>query len=226
MLPDAVLPVPASLMTLLAAFSPLFTAPSFRTFTALACGFLAQSGKRTVCGMLTGAGLSRLWPHDRAHYFFSRARWNPDDLGICAARLVIALLVPDGEAVEVLIDDTLFKRRGKKVWAASWFHDGSAQGPAKTGYGNNWVVLGIVVRLPFMSRPVAVPVMARLVIKGSNSKSRLWLARRMAEQLAAALPDRQIRVVADSAYAGGELKDLPARISWTTRLRSEEHTSE
>ena len=53
------MPVPASLMTLLAVFSPLFTAPSFRTFTALACGFLAQSGKRTVCGMLTGAGLSR-----------------------------------------------------------------------------------------------------------------------------------------------------------------------
>ena len=54
MLPDAALPVPASLMTLLAVFSPLFTAPSSRTFTALACGFLAQSGKRTVCGMLTG----------------------------------------------------------------------------------------------------------------------------------------------------------------------------
>ena len=54
MLPDAGVPVPASLMTLLAVFSPLFTAPSFRTFTMLACGFLAQSGKRTVCGMLTG----------------------------------------------------------------------------------------------------------------------------------------------------------------------------
>lgn len=106
MLPDAV-PVPASLMTLLAVFSPLFTAPAFRTFTALACGFLAQSGKRTVCGMLTGAGLSRSWSHDRAHSFFSRARWNPDDLGICVAKLVIALLVPDGEPVEVLIDDTL-----------------------------------------------------------------------------------------------------------------------
>ena len=79
MLPDGTPPVPASLMTLLAAFSPLFTAPSFRTFTMLACGFLAQPGKRTVCGMLAGAGLSRLWPHDRAHSFFSRARWSPDD---------------------------------------------------------------------------------------------------------------------------------------------------
>ena len=61
--------------------------------------------------MLTGAGLSRVWPHDRAHYFFARARWNADDLGIAVAKLVIWLLVPDGEPVEVLIDDTLFRRR-------------------------------------------------------------------------------------------------------------------
>lgn len=54
MLPDATLPVPGSLMGLLAAFAPSFTAPSFRTFCGLACGFLAQPGKRTVCGMLTG----------------------------------------------------------------------------------------------------------------------------------------------------------------------------
>jgi hypothetical protein len=213
--------VPPSLMTLLAAFAPLFTAPSFRTFCALACGFLAQPGKRTVCGMLSGAGLARLWPHDRAHSFFSRARWNAGDLGLAVAVLVVSLLVPAGAPVDAAIDDTLFKRRGKKVWAASWFHDGSAAGPEKTGYGNNWVVLGIIVRLPFMSRPVAVPVMAKLVIKGSNSKSRLWLARRMAEQLAAALPGRRIRVVADSAYAGRELKGLPPQVSWTTRLRKD-----
>jgi hypothetical protein len=218
MLPEM---APASLMTLLQAFAPLFTAPSFRTFTALACGFLAQPGKRTVCGMLTGAGLSRCWPHDRAHWFFSRARWDAGDLGLAAAVLVVSLLVPAGAPVDVAVDGTLFKRRGKKVWAASWFHDGSAPGPAKTGFGNNWVVLGIIVRLPFTSRPVAVPVMAKLVIKGTNSKSRLWLARRMAERLAAALPGRRIRVVADSAYAGGELKHLPAGISWTTRLRKD-----
>ena len=218
MLPDT---APASLAALLAAFAPLFTAPSFRTFTALACGFLAQPGKRTVCGMLAGAGLARRWPHDRAHWFFSRARWDADALGLAAAVMVVSLLVPAGAPVDVAVDDTLFKRRGKKVWAASWFHDGSAPGPAKTGYGNNWVVLGVVVRLPFTSRPVAVPVMAKLVIKGTNSKSRLWLARQMAQRLARALPGRQVRVVADSAYAGGELKDLPAGLSWTTRLRKD-----
>src|ERR1700683_2921478 len=128
MLPDATLPIPASLAGLLGWFTPLFTAPSFRTFTMLACGFLAQTGKRTVCGMLTGAGLSRAWSHDRAHRFFSRARWSPDELGLAAARLVATLLVPAGEPVTVAIDDTLLKRRGKKVWAASWVHDGSVPG--------------------------------------------------------------------------------------------------
>lgn len=221
MLPDATLPVPASLMTLLTGFAPLFTAPSFRTFCGLACGFLAQTGKRTVCGMLAGAGLSRLWSHDRAHWFFSRARWDPDDLGLAVARMVVALLVPAGEPVLATVDDTLFRRRGKKVWAASWFHDGSAPGRHKTGYGNNWVVLAITVRLPFVGRPVAVPVLAKLVIKGTSSASRLWLARRMAEMLAGALPGRAIHVAADSAYAGGELKKLPARVTWTTRLRKD-----
>ena len=105
--PDATLPVPASLASLLAVSGPLFTAPSSRTFCGWACGFLSQAGKRTVCGMLAGAGLSRIWPHDRAHRFFARARWNADDLGLAVARLVVALLVPAGEPVVVAIDDTL-----------------------------------------------------------------------------------------------------------------------
>jgi len=221
MLPEATLPVPASLMTLLTVFAPLFTAPSFRTFTMLACGFTAQTGKRTVCGMLAGAGLARLWSHDRAHWFFSRARWNPDDLGLAVAKLAVALLVPAGEPVTAAIDDTLFRRRGKKVWAASWFHDGSAQGKHKTGRGNNWVVLAVIVKLPCCTRPVALPVLAKLVVKGTSSASRLWLARRMTDMLADALPGRGIHVTADSAYAGEELKKLGTGVTWTTRLRKD-----
>ena len=159
--------------------------------------------------------------HHRAHYFFARARWEPGDLGLAVARLVVALLVPAGEPVVIAIDDTLFRRRGKKVWAASWFHDGSVQGPHKTGRGNNWVIAAIVVNLPFCSRPVALPVLAKLVVKGTTSASRLWLARRMAADLAGALPGCAIRVVADAAYAGRELKKLAPGVTWTTRLRKD-----
>jgi hypothetical protein len=48
MSPDGALPVPASLMTVLVVFAPLFTAPSFRMFVMLACGFLAQRGSHGV----------------------------------------------------------------------------------------------------------------------------------------------------------------------------------
>src|SRR5262249_27502533 len=64
-------------------------------------------------------------------------------------------------------------------------------------------------------------VLARLVIKGPGPASRRWLARRMAGAIAGALPGRAIHVAADSAYAGGELKKLPDRVSWTTRLRKD-----
>jgi hypothetical protein len=43
----------------------------------------------------------------------------------------------------------------------------------------------------------------------------------MTEMLAGALPGRDIHVVADSAYAGGELKKLPPQVTWTTRLRKD-----
>lgn len=112
--------LPPSLLALLVAFQPCFTQPTFRTFCALAGGFLAQTRRRTVCGMLTGAGLARRWSHHRVHRFFSRARWSLDEVS----------------AVLAAVDDTLFRRSGRTVYAASWFHDGSATGRDKVGYGN------------------------------------------------------------------------------------------
>jgi len=44
--------------------------------------------------------------------------------------------------------------------------------------------------------------MAKLVIKGTMSASRLWLARRMVTRLAADCRP-EVHVTADSAYAGG-----------------------
>ena len=108
MLPGVTLP--ASLAGLLGALRPCFTAPSFRTFCGLAAGLAGQVRRRTVVGMLLGAGLARAWPHDRAHYFFSRARWQIDELGLAVARLVVLLLVPPGQPLTVAVDDSVFRR--------------------------------------------------------------------------------------------------------------------
>ena len=212
--------VPASLAELLHEFRGCFSAWTFPVFCALACGLLSQTARRTVCGMLVGAGLSRTWSHHRAHRFFSHACWSTKEVSAVLSRLVVRLLVAEDAPVLVAIDDTLFSRRGPKVHAASWFHDGSAVGKTKIGYGNNWVILAIVVRLPILARPVALPVGFALVQKNSKDSSRLALARRLVEALAAALGDRTVHVVADSAYAGKVLRGLQASVTWTTRLRS------
>src|SRR5712691_10442698 len=191
--PGSNVAAPASLMKLLGEFRGCFTAPTFAVFCALASGFLAQTTRRTVCGMLIGARLSAVWSHHRAHRFFSHARWSPQQLSAVLARLIVGLFLPEGQAVTVAIDDTLFHRRGPKVHAASWFHDGSAQGARKVGYGNNWVIAAIVVTLPFLDRPLALPTGFALVHKGTDG-SRLTLARRLVEHLAAALPGRAIHV--------------------------------
>src|SRR6266568_9585769 len=49
----------------------------------------------------------------------------------------------------------------------------------------------------------------------------MLIRRRMAASLAGALPGRDIHVVGDAAYAGGELKKLAPGITWTTRLRKD-----
>src|SRR5580693_8395029 len=111
--------LPASLAGLLVMLRPVFTGPSFGTFCGLVAGLAGQVRRRTVCGMLLGAGLSRCWPHDRAHYFFARARWELDELGLAVARLAVLLLVPDGAPLVVAVDDSLFRRRGRRVFISS-----------------------------------------------------------------------------------------------------------
>ena len=64
--------VPDSLSSLLRHFRSCFTAPGYEVFIAMFTGFVLRPVERTVCGMLTGAGLAGVWHHSRAHRFFAR----------------------------------------------------------------------------------------------------------------------------------------------------------
>jgi DDE superfamily endonuclease len=57
-------------------------------------GLIAQTRRRTVCGMLTGAGLERLWHHSRAHRSFAVARWSADAVGLVLADVIVPYKVP------------------------------------------------------------------------------------------------------------------------------------
>jgi len=213
--------LPASLLGLLMVLRPCFTAPGFATFCGLAAGLCGQVRRRTVVGMLLGGCLQHAWPHDRAHYFFARARWELDQLGLAVAQLVVLLVVPPGADLEVAVDDSVFRRAGRKVHGAGWQHDGSSPSLNKLSYGNCFVTAGIVVKLPFCTRAVCLPVLARLHLPGKKKgegPSKVDTAAALVSQLALAFPGRIIHVVADAAYHGPALRTLPGNVTWTCRI--------
>ena len=60
----------------------------------------------------------------------------------------------------------MFRRCGREVYAAHWGYDGSlkvAKGNQKLSRGNTFVVAAVVVALPFLDRPIALPVLAPAV---------------------------------------------------------------
>jgi hypothetical protein len=144
-------------------FRCCFTGPTFVTFQAMTVGLIAATRRRTVCGMLVGAGLERSWHHARAHRFFATARWSADAVGLVLSDLIVDRLLPQGSSVTVVVDDTVFQRYGRTVFAGFCHHDGAAKGPEPIGFGNCWVVAGIVVQVPFLTPP-AVPAGARAAV--------------------------------------------------------------
>ena len=215
MLPTGTLPI--TVRRLLDAFTRCFTTPTFEVFQAMVIGLVAQTGQRTVCGMLTGAGLATTWSHHRAHRFFSTARWQIDQIGLIVFDLVLTHLLDDQAELFLAVDDTAHRRRGKKVHGAGWIHDGSAPARNKLAFGHRWVVVGIIVRVSFLSRPLCLPVLCRRW-RGKGTASTVDLAAQMITTITGRVPGRCVHVVADAAYHGKGLRALPAGISWTTRL--------
>ena len=222
--------LPSSLNELLLLFAPCFTKPTFQTFRALVVGQISQTRLRCVTGMLLGARLSGVWHHARAHRFFSHARWSVDELGLKLAQLIVERLLAPEQPLVVPIDDTLAKRRGRKVFGCFWHHDGTANSRRGTvAWGNNWVTAGINVKLAFLERTVCLLVLFRLwrprrkeIPKHKpdpERPSKPRLAREILCLLAARFSSRMIHVVGDAAYASGAFADLPANVTITSRLR-------
>lgn len=103
------------------------------------------------------------------------------------------------------------------MFGACWQHDGAAGGPGPVGYGTCFVVLGLIVRLPFCSRPVCLPVMGRRW-RPCGEKTKVELATSMVRMLSACHSRRRLHVLADAAYHGRALRDLPCNVTFTTRL--------
>jgi hypothetical protein len=219
--------VPTSLAGLLSLLAPCFTQPTFQTFSMLLVGFVGRIRDCTITGMLQACGLAGVWHHSRAHDFFARRRWDPDELGLRLLDYLVTVLVKPGAPIRLALDDTLFDRSGHKVFGAHYLHDGAQpEGPGRrTRWGNCWVVVVLVVELRCLGgREVGLPVPFRLFEPKDDQhphrRSQPELARILIDTVLKRFPGRQIELVMDGAYASRASRDLPARVTVTTRMRA------
>ena len=219
--------VPSSLARLLSLLVPCFTHPTFQTFSMLMVGSIGRVRDCTVTGMLQAAGLAGVWHHSRAHDFFARRRWDPDQLGMALLDFLIVTFLKRDSAIRLAVDDTLFGRSGRRVWGAHYLHDGAQpEGSGRrTRWGNCWVVVVLVVQLDCLGgRPVGLPILFRLFRPKDDEHpdrpSQPELARTLVDMVLERFPARVVRLIMDGAYATRAWQGLPEHVTVTTRMRS------
>ncbi len=215
----------SSFRILLQVFSPVMTAPSFNRWVTLLTGWLFAR-RHTVTGLIMAAQAVGAKRHSSFHRVFAAARWSRDELGLALFQRIRPWT---GETVMLVLDDTLTRKRGRKVFGAGMHHDPllSSRRTTVTNYGHSWVVLGVLVRLPLgRQRWFCLPILCRLYLnKKSAAKHRRCyrtqpeLAVQLLHKLFKTQRYQYFRVVADSAYGGRSvLCHLPGNCHLTRRL--------
>lgn len=212
-------------VALLQPFALSMTTPTFQSFVTIAAGW-ALSGRRTVTRMILSAGDSADKHYSSYHRVFSAARWSLDQVGLGLLDLILPWV--EGDAC-LALDDTLARKRGLKMFGCGMHHDplASSRNKTITSWGHSWVVLGVIVELPF--RPghyYCLPVLFRLYLNKAKAekhrrvyRTRPELAVQLLHQLCSHRKNRRFHVVADSAYGGQSvLNHLPDNCDLTSRL--------
>jgi len=216
----------SSFQELLQQVSCVMTAPTFASFVTLLTGWVFAR-RRTVTGMLLAADAVGSKHHSAFHRVFATARWSLDELGLAVFSLIVPWL-GDG-AVLLAIDDTLARKRGLKVFGAGMHHDPliSTRKVALTNWGHSWVVLGVIVRLPFSTdRSFCLPILFRLYVSRQTAtrkrlryRTRPQLAVQMLQTLCERHGHRRFHAIADSTYGGKSVYlNRPGNCDLTSRL--------
>ena len=218
----------SSISALLVNFSPVFSEPSYQNFMVLVRGWLLCIGRRTISRVIQFGEFDAEQQHHHSTFyrFFSRAKWESDELGKKILGFVLKL-VPADWGIILLVDDTLCRKSGAHIWGAGMHHDPllSNYGRGKTlvkffSFGHNWVILCICVALPWnKDNRIAIPIAFRLYrskkqCPAEQYKKRTELAREMLGMVVDWIPTHhKIRLVGDNEYAcRNVVYDLPKRV--------------
>src|SRR5262245_41418516 len=207
--------LPADIVALLAPFAPLFSQPVWRHAQVLVVGAILTPGRRMVSSALRAVGLGHLSSFRTYHRVLSRAVWSSRRASRILLGLLVAAFAPTGPLV-LGIDETIERRRGKKIAAAGIYRDPvrSSRSHFVKVRGLRWICLMLLVPIPWAGRVWALPFLSVLAPSERAAQRQrrqfkpltTW-ARQMIRQVHRWQPDHALVVVGDRTYAALELLD-------------------
>jgi len=172
-------------------FQGVFTAPSWQTFTSLACGWALATDRHTITTYLWLTGATTVKHFSRFSVFLGcpldHQRWH---LWGAVIRLA-AQFVPEGAVIRVSCDETTKKKAGTHIEGLARYRNGagSARQASRTLRGVHFV-LGIM-HIPLTRWPghdLSVPIGCELYLKAPQAQT-LHVPYQSRSQLARALLD-------------------------------------
>ena len=208
------MPLPDPIIEVLTVFRPLFTAPTWRKLMTLLTGTLLAQGRRTVAAALRASGNAQATNWSLFHQVLNRARWSPLAVSRQLLLLIVETFVPAGACVDLVIDETLERRWGSKISKRGHYRDSalSSRKQSVSSPGLRWIVMAVVVTLPWTKQRWALPFLCVLATTpevseqlGKRHKTVGMWAHQMISLVRRWLPHRSIKLMGDTAYSVLEL---------------------
>src|SRR5947209_14979461 len=207
----APMPTPSpAIIRILQVFAPAFTARTFANGCVLLYGTILTIGRRTVAAALRAVGLADHPHFGTYHRVLNRARWSPLRLSQLLLGLLVATFLPPGAPLVLLVDETLERRRGRRLAWKGYFRDPvrSTAGRTVTSPGLRWLCVALLVPVPWGARPWALPFLTVPAPAPAASK-KLGKRHRTVVERAQVLvrlvrrwqPDRELVLVGDGTSA-------------------------
>jgi hypothetical protein len=207
----AILPEPVR--SLVQPFADAFTRPTFQRFVTLMAGAVLETGRRTITNLLrTVRGLAPGHPSSY-HRVFSRRRWSTWTLAHALAEAILRRC--HGHCpIPLAGDDTVDEHPGDHVYGKGRHRDPVRSTKSYTAWrwGHKWVVLAVLVKFPFATRPWALPVLVALYrtpgwnrAHGRRHKTPARLLRQLVAVLIRWFPHHRFLLAGDGGFGSHEM---------------------
>jgi hypothetical protein len=204
--------VPACVIPVLTMFRPVFSSPTYHRFLILVLAAILTTGRRTVTNLLRTVRYQAQGHTSSYHRVFSRRRWSTWALARALITFLLDHVVPPGPVL-LAGDDTVTEHPGPTVFGKGRHRDGVRSTPSYTAYrwGHKRVVIAMLLKLPFATRPWALPVLVALYrppewdrVHGTRHRTPAHLARLLLARLLRWFPHRHYIFVGDTGYGTSE----------------------